>query len=198
MINIRRRGGITTFPLLFFVLFGSLYTTRFFSVLFLCRDISHFIPPLWRLQQQVFPSTSYLQQSQKTCMFFFFFKRFFFFLSRLQKQKWPIRNSKFGYNRSRMLLSTLFLLKGVDFMTSLRKREKRSRPKRETGNYYSFFSSSFFFRVRSYEIILECRDCTSSLFFFLFRIEKKSERPSTWNYTPCFHYSNSFDFFLSF
>ena len=145
MINIRRRGGITTFPLLFFVLFGSLYTTRFFSVLFLCRDISHFIPPLWRLQQQVFPSTSYLQQSQKTCMFFFFFKRFFFFLSRLQKQKWPIRNSKFGYNRSRMLLSTLFLLKGVDFMTSLRKREKRSRPKRETGNYYSFFSSSFFF-----------------------------------------------------
>lgn len=43
----------------------------------------------------------------------------------------------------------------------------------------SFFFLFFFFGslFRSYEIILECRDCTSSL-FFLFRIEKeKSECP---------------------
>ena len=83
------------------------------------------------------------------------------------------------YNLSPMLLSTLFLLKGVDFMTSLRKREKRSRPKRETGNYYSFFSSSFFFGlpfsfIRNHFGMSWLHIIS---FFFLFRIEKKKWVP---------------------
>lgn len=56
-------------------------------------------------------------------------------------------------------------------MTSVGERERYP----ETGNYYSILSSLLFFPhsiLFSYEIILECRDCTSSLYsFFSFQFE---------------------------
>lgn len=62
-----------------------------FFFLLLCWNISHFIPLLQRLlQQQVFPSTSYLQHRAKKNMHvllvFFFLSRCF----RQRKQRWPI------------------------------------------------------------------------------------------------------------